>query len=231
MCVNALYPCIRGAARPIPHCSPSCHHQKTRPPGCFSRLRRAAAPTAAGDTVAFYSCHPRLSFRHARVSRAAGAAWRVGSGSAPAWSQFCSKTCFGKLCTPAGVPSAVLPTGNVAAAVLGVCGPLGPGCGQERREPRSASPGVSRQPSLPLAPFPHFPGQRWPRARGAARGNDPHAQSQRGAAALASPRALPRTEGVTQSQGPLHTPFVRQLEAAPAEPESPEAPAKGLWVW
>lgn len=153
---------------------------------------------------------------------------RVASGSAPAWSQICTKTLFGKLRAPAGVPSAVLVTGNVAAAVLGT--PPG-GCVDPRGRcyrgvGRSAGGGPALRHSgflashPPAAPFPHFPGQRWPRARGAARGNDPHVQRQRGAAALAPPRALPRKEGVTQSQGPLHTPFLRQLEAAPAGPES-----------
>lgn len=53
--------------------------------------------------------------------------------------------------------------------------------------------------------FPHLRGQQWLRSRGAVRGNENHVERPcRGASlALGTPRAVPRKEGVTQSQGPL----------------------------
>lgn len=101
-CDLLLHSWLGGAASPpgpplwLTTTSPS----KTRRPSCFSRSRQATGVTAAGDALAFCRCRP---FSLPRVSRGARAAWRVGSGSAPAWSQSRPKTCFGKLRPLSGV--------------------------------------------------------------------------------------------------------------------------------
>lgn len=178
VCVNAIYCCILGLEGPqvpqaLPHRSPSrCPQRLDRrlffqaPPSCRYNCSRGHSGFLWVLSLAVLApCLLRLPC----VSWGAGAVGGVGSGSAPARSQSCPKTCFEKLCPLASVSSVVLVhrarsghgTGDPLGAVVprGLSGPglllplcllALPGCGQELGRVRgglcSASPWISCQP-------------------------------------------------------------------------------------
>lgn len=225
-CYLLLHPWLGGAASPpgppssLTIVSPS----KTRSPSCFSRLHQAADITAAEDALAFCRCRPWLSSLPAAAAPCEPGCRScvAGSGSAPARSQSCPKTCLEKL-RPASPlwrwgtrrPWDRGPTGGCGAAwALGAgAAPASlPASAARVWAGAGASAGGAsalRHPGFLTSPSPGpVSSFAWPAMAAIPRRSKgkllPCGEAvQRRVHSPGPPRALPRNKGVTQSQGTL----------------------------